>query len=205
MHAHDRHLARARSKAHMRDTSKDEARAFTRAVRRFGKALTHMAKGDIRAASGATRWVLLVGPYAFKMPLLVHGGRLFLLGCLANISERSTSQEANGDLRLARTYACSPLGLLAVAERITGPLLLRRLTRGRGRCARHAVARCSPPAYLPRSVVVITPGFSEVRTSSGATHIVPNGDWHAKRRTSAMARAASLTFGRPRTRGVVKA
>lgn len=48
MHAHDRHLARARSKAHMRDTSKDEARAFTRAVRRFGKALTHMAKGDIR-------------------------------------------------------------------------------------------------------------------------------------------------------------
>lgn len=69
----------------------------------------------------------------------------------------------------------------------------------------HAVARCSPPAYLPRSVVVITPGFSEVRTSSGATHLVPNGDWHAKRRASAMARAASLTFGRPRTRGAVKA
>ena len=69
----------------------------------------------------------------------------------------------------------------------------------------HAVARCSTPAYLPRSVVVITPGYSEVRTSSGATHLVPNGDWHAKRRTSAMARAASLTFGRPRTRGAVKA
>ncbi len=69
----------------------------------------------------------------------------------------------------------------------------------------HAVARCSPPAYLPRSVVVITPGYAEIRTSSGATHLVPNGDWHAKRRTSAMARAASLTFGRPRTRGAVKA
>ena len=68
----------------------------------------------------------------------------------------------------------------------------------------HAVARCSPPAYLPRSVVVITPGYAEIRTSSGATHLVPNGDWHAKRRTSAMARAASLTFGRPRTRGAVK-
>lgn len=80
-------------------------------------------------ASGATRWVLLVGPYAFKMPRLDHGGRLFLLGCLANISERSTSQEAAGDPRLARTYACTPLGLLAVAERITGPLLRRRLTR----------------------------------------------------------------------------
>ena len=37
MHAQDRHLARARSKAHMRDTSKDEARAFTRASRRAGK------------------------------------------------------------------------------------------------------------------------------------------------------------------------
>ena len=69
----------------------------------------------------------------------------------------------------------------------------------------HACDRCRSPAYLPESVVVITPGFSEVRTSSGATHIVPNGDWHAKRRTSAMARAASLTFGRPRTRGAVKA
>ncbi len=66
----------------------------------------------------------------------------------------------------------------------------------------HAVARCSPPAYLPRSVVVITPGFAEVRTASGATHIVPNGDWHAKRRTSAMARSASLTFARPRVRTV---
>ena len=69
----------------------------------------------------------------------------------------------------------------------------------------HAVARCSPPAYLPRSVVVITPGYAEVRTASGATHLVPNGDWHAKRRAPAMARAASLTFGRPRTRGAVKA
>ena len=57
----------------------------------------------------------------------------------------------------------------------------------------------------PVPVVVITPGYAEIRTSSGATHLVPNGDWHAKRRTSAMARAASLTFGRPRTRGAVKA
>lgn len=69
----------------------------------------------------------------------------------------------------------------------------------------HAVARCSTPAYLPKSVVVITPGFAEVRTSSGATHLVPSGDWVARRRAPAMARAASLTFGRPRTRGAVKA
>ena len=69
----------------------------------------------------------------------------------------------------------------------------------------HATDRCRSVGYLPQSVVVITPGYAEVRTSSGATHLVPNGDWHAKRRTSAMARAASLTFGRPRTRGAVKA
>ena len=37
MHAHDRHLARARSKAHIQDSRKDEARAFTRASRRAGK------------------------------------------------------------------------------------------------------------------------------------------------------------------------
>ena len=85
--------------------------------------------GCCRIASGATRWVLLVGSYAFKIPRVDHGGRLFLLGCLANLNERGTSQESAGDPRLARTYACAPLGLLAVAERITGPLLRRRLTR----------------------------------------------------------------------------
>jgi len=68
----------------------------------------------------------------------------------------------------------------------------------------HAVARCSPPAYLPRSVIVTTPIFREISTSSGATHLVPDGSWIAKRRAS-VARAASRTFGRPRTRGAVKA
>ena len=37
MHAPDRHLSRARSKANMADTRKDERRAFTRANRRAGK------------------------------------------------------------------------------------------------------------------------------------------------------------------------
>lgn len=37
MHAQDRRLARARSKAHTQDTRKDEARAFVRASRRAGK------------------------------------------------------------------------------------------------------------------------------------------------------------------------
>lgn len=70
----------------------------------------------------------------------------------------------------------------------------------------HATDRCRSVGYLPQSVVVITPGYSEVRTASGATHLVPDPyGFIAKRRASAMARAASLTFGRPRTRGAVKA
>lgn len=69
----------------------------------------------------------------------------------------------------------------------------------------HAVARCSPPAYLPRSVVVITPGSprsarpavrpTSCPTATGMPSVAP-GDF---------ARAASLTSGRPRTRGAVKA
>ncbi len=61
------------------------------------------------------------------------------------------------------------------------------------------------PPWLVAEVDAFFGGIDTDPASSGVTHLVPNGDWHAKRRTSAMARAASLTFGRPRTRGAVKA
>ena len=67
----------------------------------------------------------------------------------------------------------------------------------------HSNARCVSMRYLPATVIVVTPGFSEVAGRSGATHLVESG-WVASRREH-MARAASLTFGRPRTRGAVKA
>lgn len=56
----------------------------------------------------------------------------------------------------------------------------------------HAMARCRTAEYLPASIIVVTPGFAEVSTISGATHLVQRG-WVARRR--AMARAAALTFG----------
>jgi len=50
MHAHDRHLARARSKAHTQDSRKDEARAFTRASRRAGKVSPRDVEGEAAGA-----------------------------------------------------------------------------------------------------------------------------------------------------------
>jgi hypothetical protein len=64
---------------------------------------------------------------------------------------------------------------------------------------RHASVRCARAPYLPTTVVVVTPGFAEVRSRTGATHLVQDG-WIAKRR-DAMERSASLSFGRPRVRG----
>lgn len=66
----------------------------------------------------------------------------------------------------------------------------------------HARDRCRSPAYLPEHVVVFTPGYAEIPMASGATRIVPSGGWIARRRTHSMARAASLTFARPRVRTV---
>ena len=47
MHAHDRHLARARSKAHTQDTRSDEARAYVRASRRAGALLPLARTADL--------------------------------------------------------------------------------------------------------------------------------------------------------------
>lgn len=79
---------------------------------------------------GGTRYVLLIGPLAFKVPRVDCGGRQFVLGLLANINERHFSRcaETEGDRRLARTYFAAPLGLLAVAERCPPPIG-RLLTR----------------------------------------------------------------------------
>lgn len=60
--------------------------------------------------------------------------------------------------------------------------------------------KCVQLRYLPATVIVVTPGFAEVTSRSGATHLVQDG-WVARRRAE-MTRAASLSFGRPRTRTV---
>jgi hypothetical protein len=46
---------------------------------------------NCRIAYGVTRTVLLIGPWAFKFPSMVEW-RLFLLGLLANMQERTFSR-----------------------------------------------------------------------------------------------------------------
>lgn len=81
----------------------------------------------MRVIAGCTRIVLLIGPWAIKIPRPDLGGRQFVLALLANLQERDLSRAAGDDCRLARTFAAAPLGLAAVAERVDGPLVERRL------------------------------------------------------------------------------
>ena len=76
---------------------------------------------------GLTREVLLVARWAIKVPTLRYGSRQFVLGLLANLNERELSEAAAGDRRLAAVRWCSPLGLVAVQERV-GPPIGRLLT-----------------------------------------------------------------------------
>lgn len=78
-------------------------------------------------AGGYTRVVLQVGPWVIKVPRVDRGARQFVLGLLANLQERDLSRSAGDDTRLARTHFAAPLGLVAVAERIRGPVIGRRL------------------------------------------------------------------------------
>lgn len=81
----------------------------------------------MKAIAGSTRFVLLIGPWAIKVPRPDLGGRQFVLGLLANMQERDSSRAAGSDRRLARTIAAAPLGLVAIAERVDGPPIRRRL------------------------------------------------------------------------------
>jgi hypothetical protein len=70
---------------------------------------------------GMTRIVLLIGRWAIKIPR-PSSSQQFVLGCLANLAERSISVESRGDLRLAQTRWCALLGLISVQERVGEPL-----------------------------------------------------------------------------------
>lgn len=82
----------------------------------------------ISVTKGSTRWVLLIGGLAIKVPRIDFGARQFALGLLANSNEYMLSRAAGGDRRLARTHAVLFGGLVAVAERV-GPPIRRLLTR----------------------------------------------------------------------------
>ena len=58
MHTQDRHLARARSKAHTQDTRSDESRAFTRASRRAGKVSPRDVEPEVTPADDVATGVV---------------------------------------------------------------------------------------------------------------------------------------------------
>lgn len=49
---------------------------------------------NLRVCRGVTRWVILVGPYAIKVPKVGRSWRYFLQGFLCNYHERDTWQAA---------------------------------------------------------------------------------------------------------------
>jgi hypothetical protein len=72
---------------------------------------------------GVNRTVLLIGPWAIKVPSFRNGSRYFVYGMLGNLLERDHWRMSHHP-RLAPVLACGPLGLLLVMERL--PFVLDR-------------------------------------------------------------------------------
>ena len=86
--------------------------------------------GGSRFRRGATRWVLLVGPYAVKVPSL-RGWRDFLWGLLGNLQEAEFSRL--GWERLCPVVASLPLGLMVVMRRASPRSTVAATLRSRPR------------------------------------------------------------------------
>ncbi len=67
--------------------------------------------------SGSTRWVLLVGRFAFKIPSL-HSWKNFLWGLLANMQEVEFSKCKDMRHKLCPVKFHLPLGLLVVMPKV---------------------------------------------------------------------------------------
>lgn len=63
---------------------------------------------------GATRLVVLVGPYALKVPVVGHGFKAFLTGVLASLNEKTWSGASKNT---PRTVYCNCFGLILIARR----------------------------------------------------------------------------------------
>lgn len=75
---------------------------------------------------GMSRTVLLIGPWAVKIPSARHGARLFVLGLLGNLNEAERWRLSHHP-QLAPVVLCGPLGLWLVMRRYR-QVLRRRLT-----------------------------------------------------------------------------
>lgn len=82
----------------------------------------------MKICRGMSRFVLLVGPWAIKIPRFSHeeGARSFVRGMLANLNETNFWQISRHPA-LAEVLLCGPLGLILVMRRYDAPLG-RRLT-----------------------------------------------------------------------------
>ena len=67
--------------------------------------------------SGSTRWVILIGRFAFKIPSL-HSWKNFLWGLLANIQEVEFSKCNEMKHKLCPVKFYLPLGFLVVMPRV---------------------------------------------------------------------------------------
>ena len=75
---------------------------------------------------GASRTVLLIGPWAIKIPTLRHGQRMFVLGIYGSIQE-SEAWRLTRHPNLAPVFWCAPFGLLLIMRRYH-QIVTRRLT-----------------------------------------------------------------------------
>lgn len=67
--------------------------------------------------SGSTRWVLLIGRFAFKVPSL-HSWKNFLWGLLANMQEVEFSKCVDMQHKLCPVKFYLPFGILVVMPRV---------------------------------------------------------------------------------------
>lgn len=72
----------------------------------------------MKFASGITRAVVLIGPYAFKFPNPRNGWRNLLNGLLSNMNEKLFSNiTIQGQVKVARTIWALPGGFMNMQER----------------------------------------------------------------------------------------
>lgn len=82
----------------------------------------------IATRRGVSRTVLLIGPWAVKLPSFRHGPVYFVYGLLGNLLE-AERWALSRHKRLAPVLWCAPLGALLVMRRARGPVVGRLLSK----------------------------------------------------------------------------
>ena len=97
---------------------------------------------------GSSRFVILIGKYAFKFPIFWYGTYTFLRGCLSNSSERRYMKvfyHSGLDYKVAVSYYCSILGLVQIQQRAEP--LNRKLTKEEEFIFEHLITDLDPSNF----------------------------------------------------------